>query len=202
VENTVYKRIYLEYIKSNELDIEIFIKLFNNGYNSNLKIIERKVERLKTIYKDNGEVDIDDMVSNDYEEIMVTPKYFYCVCCIILYSNLEKKLKGILENIFDCNASNGYKFKEMKKIFAKNGIDLTNINNYKYIDELRILNNCIKHDDRVSLCLEVISNVKYKNGDVITVSEEDILVYSGRINIFLNDLYNNIQKQFKKTNGA
>ena len=128
MENTVYKRIYLEYIKSNELDIEIFIKLFNNGCDSNLKIIKRKLDRLKAIYKDNSEVDIDDMVSNDYEEIMVTPKYFYCVCCIILYSNLEKKLKGILENIFDRNASKCYNFEKMKKVFNKNGIDLTNIN--------------------------------------------------------------------------
>jgi hypothetical protein len=200
----MYKKIYLEFIQSGELDIKIFIKLFNDGYISNIENVKLKVERMKKIYRKNPEIDVDDMFSNDYEEIIITPKYFFSICCVmLLYSNLEQKLKGILENIFEFDISKCYIFKNIKrKFFSKSGINLEDINNYKYIDELRELNKCIKHNRYVSVNLEKISNNKYKSGDRINVSEEIIIEYSDNIRAFLYDLYKKIENVLSKSNGT
>jgi len=191
----IYKNFYVEFIKSCELDINIFIKLFFDGYDIGIKKIESKVKKLKQSYENDPEIDIDDMVSGDYEEITVTPKYFLNICCVILYSDLEKKLKGILENIFeiDLKKNEYYKFFNMQKVFISKNVDLTKLNDYDYINELRELNNCIKHDGYVSDTLEKLSKNKYRIGQEIDISKEIIVSYSKNINNFLNDLYKEVK---------
>jgi hypothetical protein len=202
MKNDIYKKIYVEYIKSIELDIEIFIKLFSNGYNKNIENINKKVNKMKQKYINNRNIDVDDIFSSDYEEILITPKYFFNICCVILYSELEKKLKGILENIFESNTKNCYKYKEMQKIFCNNGINITEIEDYEYINEIRELNNCIKHDGYVSIDLENISNKRYKYEDEIDLSEQIIINYSNNIKKFLYGLYNKVNKILSKSNGT
>lgn len=194
MQNTIFKNFYVEIIKSSEMDIDVFIKLFEDGFDENLKNIEGKVKKLKQVYENDPEIDVYDMVSSDYEKIMITPKYFLNICCVILYSDLEKKLKGILENIFEFDAKRCYVFDEMKKAFNNNDIDLTNLNGYDHINELKELNNCIKHKGYVSKELEKINNQKYKAGEEIKISKETIVNYSNTIHNFLNNLYKKIKE--------
>ena len=73
------------------------------------------------------------------------------LAAIGLYKNIELRILHILETIFDdVNRRGLYKFSSLKKYLLSKGVDIESAVHYKEINELRLINNCLKHGAVVS----------------------------------------------------
>jgi len=113
------------------------------------------------------------------------------------YSFYEKGIKKILsltQKFTDKELQNCYREKELKKTLKnKFSIDYTTLQKHQDIEELRCLNNSIKHNETVN---EELSNknVKWEKGQLIENIYEDFNRLKDTPIDFLSDLISKISK--------
>lgn len=70
---------------------------------------------------------------------------------VALYSQIEIRTKNMCEDsIPDVKSAALFKWKALKALLLKNGIDLQKIVRYDEVNQLRCLNNAIKHGDSIN----------------------------------------------------
>ncbi len=114
---------------------------------------------------------------------------------IALYKLTELQMKSVL-NFFinDTKKTEGsFQIKVLKKIIKNNfGFSLSQVSSFKKIDELRLLNNSIKHQGTVSKALSNFGG--WKEGDKIISLTKVIEEYVKAIPLYFTDLIEKIEK--------
>lgn len=119
---------------------------------------------------------------------------------ILFYSEIEIKLKRILST-YDWSFRIGKKrissfdfpniIKAFKKLFE---VNIKGIENFSDFDELRELNNCLKHKEIVSNELEQINGSRWHQGEKIDLTKDDL----ERLLTKSKEFYKNLLDELKK----
>lgn len=144
---------------------------YNNLHSFIIKIFKiiknEKIELNKTLIDKcnfHNQFDFDD---SKICELNFFSETIYNFLAVIIYSFAEKSFKKIL-------LKNNLSIENLKEYFEeKYSLDLTTLLNYQKYNELRLLNNCVKHkgfvDNKLAKC-----NNKWKQGEEIILEEDDI----------------------------
>ncbi|CAI2768190.1 hypothetical protein [Flavobacterium collinsii] len=112
------------------------------------------------------------------------------------YKHFENKLKFLLSAAYGASKSKMFKWEFVIEFLKEKNIDIKNINCYAEINELRNLNNCIKHSDDIRNDSRVMPIKEFKNKRFILY--RDILAFYKRIenapSAFLSSLSDYIYK--------
>ncbi len=123
-------------------------------------------------------------------------------CVGYLASIYENKLKTAFKIFLGNDLYTKFLCKKKSKIysqtiideFKKYNIDIEKLNSFKNVDELRLINNCFKHNDGlVSKELQNHPDSKWHEGEKINLSEKDIDTYSQNLEKFFFDLATEIE---------
>lgn len=138
--------------------------------------------------------EIAEILDNDSSSLSEFSDNFYNLLLISLYSWSEKYLKKILSIVFKKNSKEFY-IKEIKDTYKQYEIDLESLSNYEIFNELRLVNNCIKHNGVVN---EDLSNVnsKWKEGSEKNLSKTQIIDYLNVCIKFFNNLMTMLNEKF------
>lgn len=167
----MFKKISLINIKaqfiifSSDLNPDNFMELINLSKlyrDISLSTLQKDVEKLEK-YGSLDPIDIATMLDQKGEEadnIRSIASIGEELAIIGLYKTIEitiKKCTKFSELFSKEEINEMYNFKTMKKLFKDREIFLTKIENYKEFNELRALNNCLKHSGKVSKELHKIN---------------------------------------------
>ena len=164
---------------------------YNNLHSFIIKIFKiiknEKVELNKTLIDKcnfHNQFDFDD---SKICELNFFSETIYNFLAVIIYSFSEKSFKKIL-------LKNNLSIENLKEYFEeKYSLDLTTLLNYQKYNELRLLNNCVKHkgfvDNKLAKC-----NNKWKQGEEIILEEDDIKEYFNNLVDFIPEILSKISK--------
>jgi hypothetical protein len=173
------RKIYEEGIRANDVKYECFMR----------KIEEKNDPELVSFYECRE------------EEWHLQDELFNYLCVVGLYIDVELFLKMILKYHFkiDKNEVDGYGYTEIRKRYGSKNIKikLSSLNSFKKFNELRLLNNSIKHNGCVSKALENKYSAKWKFGEKIKISKDDIEEFAQKLSDFKHSLFDKIKVNFK-----
>jgi len=98
---------------------------------------------------------------------------------IYAYKHFENKLKFLLGAAYGVSKSKMFKWEFVIEFLKEKNIDIKNVNFYTEINELRNLNNSIKHSDDIMNDSRVMSIQEFKEKRIILY--KDLLVFYKRI---------------------
>lgn len=164
-----------------------------------LDIIDKKNLDLKNkaVFLESKGADkeeIAEILDNDSSSLSEFFDNFYNLLPISLYSWSEKYLKKILSIIFKEN-SKEFKLSKIMYEYKRHRIYLKNLTDFKIFNELRLVNNCIKHNGVVVAKLSKI-NSKWEKGKEINISKKQIIDYLNGCIKFFNALMTMINEKF------
>jgi hypothetical protein len=85
--------------------------------------------------------------ADEHEYILATKELGDELAIVALYKLIEITTKRVVRLAFPgISAANLYKIKELKKALKQKGIQIEKLDHYQAMDEIRCLNNAIKHD--------------------------------------------------------
>jgi hypothetical protein len=186
----------------NKLGLEtFFLNLENNHYDFNIdKLISNLEEKLNVLDKKKLNKKLDDVIELDNEiEIIFLYKELFAISemkIIYAYKHLEIHLKFILKASYEnSNENDFYRWESIVAFLKTKNIKLSEVSDYTEINELRNINNSIKHSR--SIINEKTKNIlEFKNKKQIQYS--DLLSFYKRIENstvnFISSLSNFIQK--------
>ncbi len=135
-------------------------------------------------YKQLKQFDFDDSKICEFNFLSET---IYNYLAVIIYSFTEKSFRKLL-------LKDNLSINNLKEYFEeKYSLDLTTLLNYQKYNELRLLNNCVKHsgfvDNKLAKC-----NNKWKQGEEIILEEDDIKEYFNNLVDFISEILSKISK--------
>ncbi|MCR5047008.1 MAG: hypothetical protein K6A42_10560 [Treponema sp.] len=141
--------------------------------------LKKKYEKASKIENADPE-DVYPGIEEEYDLYEGYEKEMYKALVVLLYSRIEIKLKDIL-NIYDHSYTiynkkiERFDFKQIEKAF-KNlfSICVEEIELFGSFDELRELNNCLKHKEIVSNELKKKNRGRWRQGEEIKLTKDDL----------------------------
>lgn len=141
--------------------------------------LKKKYEKASKIENADPE-DVYPGIEEEYDLYEGYEKEMYKALVVLLYSRIEIKLKDIL-NIYDHSYTiynkkiERFDFKKIEKAF-KNlfSIIIKKIELFNSFDELRELNNCLKHKEIVSNELKKKNRGRWRQGEEIKLTKDDL----------------------------
>lgn len=138
-------------------------------------------------YKQLKQFDFDDSKICEFNFLSET---IYNYLAVIIYSFTEKSFREILLK----DSNDKFQIKKLIKYFKEiYSLDIEALSNYQKFDELRLINNCIKHSGFVNNELSKCNN-KWKQGEEIILTEDDIKDYFNNIVDFISEILFEISK--------
>ena len=143
------------------------------------KMLHEYEQKIQDDYQKNSQKDVveeKDMISDDFYNKEIYKKTSFEMVIIANYRLCELTLKKLLCTKLKENEIMGLNFHGLKKKF-KPMLNLGLIENYTDVNELRLLNNCIKHNGKVSRKLSNITRNKPRHwiqDDEISIDENII----------------------------
>ena len=186
-------KILLDYYKTEfECIKSYFGKLFTA-----VESEKKELKSLADFLESNGASEdyIADTLDEDSFNMTFFERNVYNFAAVFLYSECENLLKqdyGILTHKID---KNFFKFDIAKKLYSTEGIVLETISKFSKVNELRILNNCIKHDGYPSDELCKINSVRWVKNKKIELTYEEIIELLGSAETFFDELIPQIESK-------
>ena len=182
------------------MDCNIFFTCFGIAVSYNnlrdfikkiFEIIKNEKTELNKIlineYKQLKQFDFDDSKICEFNFLSET---IYNYLAVIIYSFTEKSFREILLK----DSNDKFQIKKLIKYFKEiYSLDIEALSNYQKFDELRLINNCIKHCGIVNKDLSKCNN-KWKQGKEIILKENEIRDYFNNIVDFISDILFEISK--------
>ena len=175
----------INYTKSLFIDIQDFLlEIFNFLKDKTLQIENKQNNK-------DIKFDFDD---SDISTFNFLSENIFNYLAVFLYSSSEKLIKRFLciDSQFFMN------FEKLKKDFkSKLNFELTSPKSYKAFDELRTINNCIKHSGVVdkNLSKKQSPNRRWKKNEKIILTESDVKYFYNCIADFFEDLINKFSEE-------
>jgi len=140
-----------------DFDIQViqdYIRTFENSYKDGVKRLEQKYEdsNMDQIENEDEFLYYDYLVNyqDDFSDLEKVRKLSYLLSVVGLYSLVENTVKRITKLIYDDKIVEK-KFDNFDNILTQLKHDkvcnIKTLSGYQYIDELRLINNCFKHND-------------------------------------------------------
>lgn len=134
----------------------------------------------------------DDYIADSLDDDSFTVNFFetntYNFAIVFLYSECEKLLKQDYRILTYKNAKKMFKFDILKDLYKEEEIDISSFANFSKINELRLLNNSIKHDGYPSDELYKINHVRWKKDKKIELTYFEIETFLDETEKFFDDL--------------
>lgn len=93
---------------------------------------------------------------------------------VSLYKNIEILLKEMIVTAFPTETKGDlFKWDNMKTLFRLKGINFTKLPEYEFVNQLRLVNNNIKHSSEISSEIKKQGIVEFKVGDELTAKSLD-----------------------------
>lgn len=182
--------------------------------------LNEKSKKISTFLKENPEDEILEEnlcleIEAMYSENTSFQKAMYKALIILLYSSIEIKMKEILKlyslingvdiiitskccfrRLFRSGSRSIDKFyyNDIKKKFDENfsGIFSRLSRKFKEFEELRLLNNCLKHSEIVDNNLRKVNKKRWHKGSRIEITKEDLERLESSSKSFVSNLIKNI----------
>lgn len=156
---TRYWFLYMSMTKFDEY--RIFKEYVTKAYRAQLAAIKDKIAQMEKRNKDKE--DIVDAVDGEFWENESFGSYSTEMMVIANYRMCEMHLKSAIKYLYSSDLKKYYKWENIKECFMSNGIDLQLLQDYSVINELRCLNNCLKHSGYVDKNLLEANSIWVKN---------------------------------------
>ncbi|MDR1469125.1 MAG: hypothetical protein LBT00_07515 [Spirochaetaceae bacterium] len=131
------------------------------------------------------------------DEWHIQTDIFNQLCIIGVYIDVELFLKTVLKYHFKVASADTFTYKEIKERYRLRKIKLSSLKSFSCFNELRLLNNAIKHNGCVSKDLSKEYPQRWKIGEKIRISEEYINILATEVKNFKHSLYDKISPDFK-----
>lgn len=184
--------------ETNKIGLEtFFFSIENINYN---KIIDDAVSTYEQKLIDLGNAKINDIDIEDsydkyaYSNFIESQLFSISEMRIIhLYKTFENKLKVLIRAAYNMDIKMFYKWDNIDQFLKTKNIDIKKIQCYNDINDLRLINNSLKHSD--NLKIDSVKNIKeIKNSNYIKY--QDLLEFYKRVEnapeIFITDLADKI----------
>lgn len=195
-----FETLILNIYKSDFVDIRNYLqKLTDTVHNENIQVISA-AEKLRS--KGVPEEEIADILDSDSYNAGIFETNTFNFALVFLYSQCEKTLKTdfcILSN--KCKKIKGmFKWNSCLKVYDDLGIKLSKNSHFNSLNELRLFNNCIKHDGRISKELSDLNKTKWIIRDKIKITEAELNGYCSEAEAFFDELTPIIDKKNRENN--
>ena len=165
---------------------------YNNLQQFLIKIFElvkeQKRELIQSLNKEMSNLENFDFDDSKICEFNFLSENIYNCLAVFLYSFTEKSLKKLL--CLDLNKN--VNIKNINKQFESTyHFNITEIQKYNIFNELRLVNNCIKHSGFVDRKLSQYNN-KWTKDESIVLTEDDIKFYFNSLADFITDIFSKI----------
>lgn len=177
---------YEEAIKPREKDLEDKISEFHNLESD----IMCQIGELGDDFEDSSpeKIDLHSSLGEAYNNAVAFEYQLLAIKemkIVSLYKNVETLLKEMIVVASPAeNKSDLFKWDNMKTFFRLKGINFTNLPGYEFVNQLRLVNNNIKHSSEISSEIHRQGIIEFKNEDELTAAN-------------LDDFYNRIKVHIK-----
>lgn len=176
--------------------------------------LNEKSKKISTFLKENPEDEnLEDglclQIEAIYSEKNSFQKAMYKTLIILLYSSIEIKMKEILKlyslingidmtititNRRDSRSIDEFYYKDIRKKFDENlpGVFSEKDIEFEMFEELRLLNNCLKHSEIVSEELNERNQGRWRKGSKIEITKEDLERLESSSKSFVSNIVKNI----------
>lgn len=169
--------------------------LNNNSFDRAVEnLINEKIKNINIISQDV--VDDENLLSVIINEIFIEEEIMALIEMKIInsYRQFEVHLKFLIKSWYsDFDKSNNYKWEDLKNFLKLKGINLNKIENYNEINELREVNNAIKHSH---ILKSRIVPLELKNKE--NIKFVDVLKFYKRIEITFEPFFISLQNEIEK----
>lgn len=171
----------------NEFDcIENYFEALNGAVNSEKERINSLAEYLKS--KGASDDYVADSLDDDSFNLSFFEDNTYNFAIVFLFSECEKLLKQDYGILSGKSSKAFFKFENAKKAFDEEGIDLKTLPNYSKLNEIRSLNNCIKHNGYVNEELYNLNKRRWLLNTKIKVQYSEIQQFLKDVRSFFDSL--------------
>lgn len=176
--------------------------------------LNEKSKKISTFLKENSEGEnLEEslclQIEAIYSEKNSFQKAMYKTLIILLYSSIEIKMKEILKlyslingidmtititNRRDSRSIDEFYYKDIRKKFDENlpGVFSEKDIEFEMFEELRLLNNCLKHSEIVSEELNARNQGRWRKGSRIEITKEDLERLESGSKSFVSNIVKNI----------
>ena len=181
---------YIENLKGNR---------FNEIFQNQTEKINDKIDNLFKKFKDSERYDLEDWYYHSLDESFLEDQLYVLseMNIIYIYKEFEINLKKLIKIAYG-DDKNLYKWSNLIKFFKSKKIELKDIEGYDELNDLRVLNNHLKHSDRI--ISNEIKNIKeFKGEKFLTdklineffhrIKSYTIIFLSSIVDLIYNDLY-------------
>lgn len=176
--------------------------------------LNEKSKKISTFLKENPEGEnLEEslclQIEAIYSEKNSFQKAMYKTLIILLYSSIEIKMKEILKlyslingidmtititNRRDSRSIDEFYYKDIRKKFDENlpGVFSEKDIEFEMFEELRLLNNCLKHSEIVSEELNERNQGRWRKGSKIEITKEDLERLESGSKSFVSNIVKNI----------
>lgn len=158
--------------------------------------LEKKYKELQksAVLSDDYKLHIEENIIDEANGLNEVEELAYELAIIALYKKIEITTKKILKITYpEIDRKKLYKFQELKKTLKDKEIDIENLNYYLAMDELRCLNNSIKHSGEVSN--ELAKYAGWNENERIDNLQEAYKRLAPKCNDYINELLNQFINQ-------
>lgn len=166
------------------------IKSYFENLNKSVSNENNRILSLADYLRSNGATE--DYIAETLDEDSFNYDYFesnvYNYAIVFLFSVCEKLIKQDYGILTWKSSKSLFKFENVKKMFREEGIDITSFSYYQKFDEIRILNNCIKHDGYPNTELCKYNPTRWKDNEKIELTYSELQNYLTAAKSFFDEL--------------
>ena len=143
---------------------------FNEIYQSQMEELKSKYIKIRDEYQSLDKYDSDDHFNFAVHEQYFEDQLFALseMNIIYIFKESEINLNLLLKNVYGNDDKDLYKWLKLKNFFKSKKISISGIDGFNELNELRILNNHLKHSNR-EISGEIKSILEFKEEKYLTV---------------------------------
>ena len=138
-------------------------------------------------------LDEDDYLANIFENNT------YNMALVFLYTECEKTMKYQYRVIGDRKTKSMFKWDNILSLFKEKGIDFKTNSHFNKLNEIRIINNCIKHNGYPDVELCKINSTRWKPSEKIKITKSELDTFYDEARNFFDELVIKIENVNKKS---
>lgn len=149
---------------------EIIDRLYESSVSSKTQLEQKLRTEIDNTSDSNEKEMLIELADDDLFLADLTTELAEEMIIIALFKTLEISIKKMAigsELFTEDEVKSFYNFASLKKLIKRDICDITNLSNYNAYNELRCINNCVKHSGLVSSELATFSCWSGKEGDKI-----------------------------------
>ncbi|WP_341899889.1 hypothetical protein [Fluviicola taffensis] len=172
--------VFLYMLKSNDFDL-----LLEQSIETKIEEVKELQARKIDLTKD-FKVIVEEILTAEKIKILAEMKIIYA------YKTFESALKHILSNMYsDFESRKASGIDKVSTFLSQHGVELSEIENYFEVDQLRRVNNSIKHSNILETD-EIENIIEFTGKDLVEYN--DILIFYQRVSKVIPNFFDSLRK--------